>query len=150
MSRNLAKSITELVETEAAYVADLQTLVEVLSPCLFVSSSLLDVSMKPCYDRMSIPLTLLQRIMKPMAAKRDFMTGAPLVTKEQMECIWSNLTLIPPINAVLLEKMQAGMDEHGADNDKMATVIGMNLAAWPLELLHRCDLSARSRTRATL
>ena len=66
----------------------------------------------------------MQKIMKPMASKRDFMTGVPLVTKEQMECIWSNIALLPPVNTVLLHKMKEGLEKEGADSEEMPAIVG--------------------------
>ena len=40
-----------------------------------------------------------------MSEKRNYLTGEPLVTREQLVAIWSNITLLPSFNEVLLKEL---------------------------------------------
>jgi len=49
---------------------------------------------------------LIQQIMLPMGRKRDFLTDTPLVSPEQMQTIFSNITTLPAVNIELLDRFE--------------------------------------------
>ena len=47
-----------------------------------------------------------------MSEKRNYLTGEPLVTKEQFNSIWSNITVLPNFNEVLLKELIQAAEEE--------------------------------------
>jgi len=56
--------------------------------------------------------------MKPMEQKKNFMTGETIVTKAEMQKIWSNIALLPPINQALLKAMEPAVEAARANEAK--------------------------------
>jgi len=48
---------------------------------------------------------MIEEIMTPMAAKRNFLTNELIVSPKQMQSIWSNITMILPLNKEFLERI---------------------------------------------
>lgn len=60
--------------------------------------------------------------MKPMENKRDFLTGKPLVTQAEMNAIWSNICLLPPVNKTLLELLLNDQITQGESDDRQGRI----------------------------
>ncbi len=61
--------------------------------------------------------------MKPMEQKKNFMTGETIVTKAEMQKIWSNIALLPPINQALLKAMEPAVAAARANEAKGQEII---------------------------
>lgn len=53
--------------------------------------------------------------MRPMEQKKDFLTGKPLVSTLEVQQIWSNISLLPKVNEVLLSSLQDYSKSNGDD-----------------------------------
>ena len=50
-----------------------------------------------------------------MSEKKDFLTGIPLVSPEDIQKIWSNIALLPQVNDVLLKGFKKVEEAEGDD-----------------------------------
>jgi len=61
---------------------------------------------------------MIHKIMKPMAEKKDFLTGEPLVSPQDIQKIWSNISLLPTVNKALLQDLEVVAQAEG-DNRQL-------------------------------
>ena len=66
--------------------------------------------------------------MKPMKEKKDFLTGRPLVTPEDIVKIWSNIELLPQVNIALAQGFKAIEGVSGDDRQSKVADAFLNIA----------------------
>mmetsp|Transcript_10198 Transcript_10198/g.25602 ORF Transcript_10198/g.25602 Transcript_10198/m.25602 type:complete len:678 (-) Transcript_10198:101-2134(-) len=70
---------------------------------------------------------LVELIMTPMGTKRDFLTGELLVTPQQMSNIFSNVSILPSVNKVLLQNLEIELELLEKDSNAEIHIGGVFL-----------------------
>lgn len=66
--------------------------------------------------------------MKPMTTKKNFLTGVPLVTPAQVTAIFSNLSMLPPLNNELAKMLDIELENFNQGRDAMIGKIFLGFA----------------------
>eukprot|EP01102_Stenamoeba_stenopodia_P011701 TRINITY_DN361_c0_g1_i1.p1 TRINITY_DN361_c0_g1~~TRINITY_DN361_c0_g1_i1.p1 ORF type:complete len:578 (+),score=130.09 TRINITY_DN361_c0_g1_i1:169-1902(+) len=72
--------------------------------------------------------TIVEHVMKPMTLKKNFLTGEPLVTPAQVSAIFSNLALLPPLNAELAKMLSIELQKFNEGKEAMIGKIFLGFA----------------------
>eukprot|EP01102_Stenamoeba_stenopodia_P003104 TRINITY_DN1302_c0_g2_i2.p1 TRINITY_DN1302_c0_g2~~TRINITY_DN1302_c0_g2_i2.p1 ORF type:complete len:884 (+),score=250.98 TRINITY_DN1302_c0_g2_i2:365-3016(+) len=71
---------------------------------------------------------IIEHIMKPMAVKKNFLTGENLVTQGQMTAIFSNLNMLPPFNKELVKRLEKEIDKFNQGENAMIGKVFVEVA----------------------